>query len=288
MQNLKELISPVFDGSSELPARVRISAFQSMPESDYHAHPALGSTGIGKLLKSPAHYQAMLNEPQDATESMLFGRMVHMAILEPMRFHQTVVQKPDGMSFATKEGKAWREENGSKTILPYDQFNACLRIMNSVRNHSLIGPILKEGLAEQSIFWRDLSGAECKARFDWLGDDGTVLDIKTTEDASPEAFKRSIANYGYYRQAAHYSEGFAHSNYSHKPLRFLFVAVEKTAPFAVSVYELDQDAIRTGWLECQMAIRTYQKCTEAGQWPSYSEAIQTIGLPVWTAKELRQ
>ena len=49
----------------------------------------------------------------------------------------------------------------------------------------------KEGLAELSYFWQDLYKIKGKCRPDWLSSDGnTVVDLKTTQDASPKGFQK--------------------------------------------------------------------------------------------------
>jgi hypothetical protein len=67
----------------------------------------------------------------------------------------------------------------------------------------------------------------------------TIADVKTTEDASIEAFSKTIAQYGYAQQAAYYMDLLGASH-------FVFIAVEKTAPYAVGVYCLDAASIAVG------------------------------------------
>ncbi len=58
-----------------------------MPDSVYHADPALGSTGLKKLLASAPDFwwQSSMNparEPEKETEAKVFGRAVHKCVLE--------------------------------------------------------------------------------------------------------------------------------------------------------------------------------------------------------------
>jgi hypothetical protein len=62
------------------------------------------------------------------------------------------------------------------------------------------------GEAETTHMWTDATtGLQCKCRPDWISEDGGILvDLKTTEDASPREFQRSIAKWRYHVQAGWY------------------------------------------------------------------------------------
>jgi hypothetical protein len=99
------------------------------------------------------------------------------------------------------------------------------------------------GKAEQSYFWTDVeTREECKCRPDWHSADGKIIvDVKTTEDASPGKFLRSsVLGWRYHVQAAFYMQGLPTAEV------FLFVVVEKKPPFAVAVYSLPQKLIDRG------------------------------------------
>jgi len=61
----------------------------------------------------------------------------------------------------------------------------------------------------------------------------------------------------------------------------VFVAIEKTAPYAIGVYELDADAIARGASKRAHLLDLLATCRAKGRWPGY--APQTIGLPRWAA-----
>ena len=72
----------------------------------------------------------------------------------------------------------------------------------------------------------------------------TIIDLKTTGEgnSNPDKFIKSVANYLYHLQAAHYLEVIGAK-------RFVFIAVEKVFPHAISITELDEDALAEGrWL----------------------------------------
>ena len=84
-------------------------------------------------------------------------------------------------------------------------------------------------------FFQIFTGLQCKCRPDWISADGGILvDLKTTEDASPREFQRSIAKWRYHVQAGWYMAGIE-AAYGTRPSGFIFIAVEKKPPFAVGV-----------------------------------------------------
>jgi exodeoxyribonuclease VIII len=102
------------------------------------------------------------------------------------------------------------------------------------------------------------------------------VDVKTTEDASASAFAKSIANYRYHVQDAHYREGFERD-------RFVWIAVEIKPPYAVAVYMDDSDMLALGQSHRDTDLRTYAECKAKNEWPGYPEVIQSIQLPRWAA-----
>jgi hypothetical protein len=102
----------------------------------------------------------------------------------------------------------------------------------------------------------------------------TIVDLKTTTDASPDGFARSVAQYRYHVQQAHYLQ-------SHIADRFIFLAVEKTFPYCVATYELDADAVAVGEQLRQSNLQAIANCKDAQSWPGYTDQIQTLSLPRW-------
>ena len=109
--------------------------------------------------------------------------------------------------------------------------DAALAMAAAVRSHQAAAELLRDGQAEQSFWWDDAdTGLRCKCRPDWLNG-ATVIDLKTTTDASPAGFAKSCATFRYHVQASHYLAGLPAE-------RFIFIAVEKVYPYAVGVYQL--------------------------------------------------
>ena len=77
----------------------------------------------------------------------------------------------------------------------------------------------------------------CKARLDRvipMENEVLVLDLKTTDSISTAKFQSKFVDLGYDFQAAWYSHA-AELVYQ-KPARFIFVAIERTAPFTMDFF----------------------------------------------------
>ena len=165
------------------------------------------------------------------------------------------------------------EAAGIEAVTSTDMEQA-LAMAASVRSHQAAAALLRDGKAEQSFWWDDIqTGLRCKCRPDWYNGT-TIVDLKTTTDASPKGFAKSVAQWRYHIQQNHYLAGtFAE--------RFVFIAVEKTYPYAVGVYELDETAALHGEAERRNNLQTIADCRAIAEWPGYGNTIQPLSLPNW-------
>ncbi len=254
---------------------------------DYHAYPAAGSSDLRTIInQSPAHYWWDKNNSSPSTPAQAFGTLVHQAILEPYDFHKKMIIEP---TFSGKGSQAAREEwhlaNHGKVVMKQEQHDAISGMIKSVLAHPKAAQLISDGSAEESFFWKDPeTGVECKSRPDFLRDGHIIVDVKTTLDAGFTSFKKDVSNYGYYIQAAHYLEG-ASIVLDKQFDAFVIIAVEKSPPYAVQCFQIDEEAIRVGQNLIQSALKTLKKCQASGIYPAYGEHIQPIDLPPWAKIE---
>jgi exodeoxyribonuclease VIII len=136
-------------------------------------------------------------------------------------------------------------------------------------------------LFENSLFCTDPTGAKIKIRPDiCIPEIDTIADIKSAQDASPQAFARDIEKYNHHLSAAMYAYAYEQAT-GRKLQSFIFIVVEKAAPYAVAVYELDQESMQAGYRLYREAIDLYNECTRTGHWPGYSDQVESISLRPW-------
>lgn len=255
----------------------------SMSNGEYHSLPeSVSCSGLKHLLRSPAHYQAYLQQPFDDKPNI--GTALHCAVLEPEVFEKTYTfYKGDrrGKAFSEFEAnnlgkvvlneKEWISVNGmAKAVMAYDEFPLWQALMQSQR--------------EFSVFWTDEeTGVQCRVRFDSLFPQFAMFDLKTTTDARPEYFIKQAVRLDYDLQAAMYTE--AARRFTGKLLPFNFVVIEDSAPHGVWLMPAGQSMIDNGWRKFRKALETYKRCKETGQWPCYTNTLTTLELPRYALLE---
>jgi hypothetical protein len=254
--------------------------------AEYLATPAMSCSGLKLLRKSPAHFLAGDNPEAEQKPSLRRGSLLHTLVLEPAKISARYCVKPDGMNFATKEGKSWRDSvaEGLEIVTSAEYRTASRQAISLGAVPEVASLLGGAGASEVSFFWTDPeTGITCKGRADWVfrTDAGVILlDLKTTEDASPEAFARSCARYGYHMQAPWYIDGWTQCT-GDTVLGFVFGAVESGWPHVAQAYMLDDDSVSKGRAECRRLLNQYASCLDADTWPGYAQEVQSINLPAW-------
>jgi hypothetical protein len=256
-----------------------------VPAAAYHtSYLGLVSKGaLSAIGRSPRHYRAWLEQIQEDTPALSFGRAFHCAILEPDVFAREYVVAPDFGDCRFKDAKAardeWRKENDGKAILSLPDMNRIECMIASVRAHELGSLVLAAGEAELTIAWQDEeTGLYCKARPDYhVRARSMVVDVKTTEDARPDHFARDAVRYDYPLQDALYRAAFAAVD---EPVdHFLFLAVEKSPPYDVSVCTLDEFGVGRGYARSRAHMSLMRECLLTDHWPGYEPRIHVLALP---------
>jgi exodeoxyribonuclease VIII len=254
--------------------------YYDKPASEYHAGPGISKSGLDKITISPAHYKASLDRPQKPTEELYIGSATHTLTLEPEKFEREFIVAPPIMDRRTKEGKAIAEqlEASGKQILTYQQYELIQGMALSVRSNETALELISGGHTEVSFdaIW---DGVLVRGRCDYLRSDGVVVDLKTTKSAHPNQFVKSIADFRYHVQAAIYTD-LLMENGIYVP-EFVFIAVEKTYPFAVGIYTVDEAGVEKGRKAYKRDLATYKACSELGVWPGYPEEVVQLTLPSW-------
>jgi exodeoxyribonuclease VIII len=254
-----------------------------MTTAEYRSHPAVNFSTLKSILKSPAHYQSALREDRHETPAMLLGTLAHSMILEGHLLCEMAAVKPDGLSLATKEGKAWKSEFGYLPIISADDAAALVGMADSVAANPHAVALLRGCQHRETPIIAKVRNVECKGLLDAVGTDGeewVIADLKTTDDASPEAFARKVANYHYDMQAAMYKALLAQHHQIETEPSFYWIAVEKTAPFTCVVYDAS-DWIVSGERKLETALETLKECRASGKWPQPYAGINLLTRPAW-------
>jgi exodeoxyribonuclease VIII len=275
--------------------------YPTMPAEAYHSIEAMSSGGAKKILKSPAHYKLMRTKKNEPTPAMQFGTVTHTGVLEPHRFALSCISVPDDApkrptsaqrnarkpSLETLESidfwEGFDKASAGRIVLSASDFARARRTIDAVLSHRGARALLDGATVEESVFWRDERyGVPCKARFD-ARNHGGLIDLKSTQDASPEDFARDAAKYLYHSQAAHYSYG-AEATFGKTPEFFAFIAAETDEPHGVACYALPENALHMGRHLMARAMGRYAHALSVGEFQSYPDTIETLRLPAYALK----
>lgn len=263
----------------------------------YHAGPGISKSHLDSIApecgKTSLHYWAKYLDPdrerEEPTPARVLGAAIHTAILEPDTLTERVVAGLDIGRRSNADKATWADfeaANAGKIILPAESYQDVLAIRNAVHRHPVAGPLLRDGKAEQSFYATDPETGELiKCRTDFMANSGEfILDLKSTENASPAEFARSVANFRYHVQQAWY-EDLLDILYGEHPRYWMFLAVEKKPPYAVGIYYLPHEAVRLGGILARRDLNRIVECKQTNYWPDHGTEAQELALPAWYMKQ---
>ena len=264
----------------------------------YHAglddKPALSSS-IAKILLKQSPHHAWLEHPRLNPEyapkersTFDIGTAAHAMLLEGAN-KMAVCDYQDWRTNAAKNDRDAARAAGKVPVLPsqYKDIQAMvLAAKEAIAGNIDLGYLLSEGKPEQSFFWRE-GDTECKARLDWVSDDcKLILDYKTTDIATPEAWMRSIPSQGYDIQAAWYPR--ALRSYSEMPADFVFMVQETSAPYSCYFVGMSPAYLEIGNAKVDAALKIWSECMKTDQWPDYPRRIMYPDPTQWALMDAEE
>lgn len=273
-------------GILDIKGNNKIIRVEDMSSDDYFGTVGYESnSSLKPALRSMAHYVHNRDTPRVDKPYFNLGSAIHAAILEPVRFQDEYVVSPvyDGRTTAGKQAKAeFLLNNQGKFIITDDDMEVINGIAENVAYHDDAMQLLKAGKNEVSYFWQDpeteiwMRGrADSESKY-------ATLDIKSTDDASPKGFIKSCAKFSYDMQAYIYSEG--RSLVTGENKQFVFLAVEKKAPYTIGLYVASKEMLASGLLQYREALRRvaeYRANPTARLGYQPDGKIQELEWPTW-------
>jgi hypothetical protein len=259
---------------------------------EYFEKDAVSATLLKAVIKqSPVHAEERMKSFLP-TSNMKLGTAFHARVLEHERFDELVAISPsvDRRTKAGKEAHAkFLETVGDKTVITQDQFDLVDAMSLACFYHPEVVRLMKQCYATEFQSFFEFSGMECKAMIDMVDDEGTIVDIKTTQDASPDAFMRQSANLLYHLQLAWYANAMG---LKWDEVNAYIIAVENTAPHGVAVYKFSQSSLLNGWELCKHGMKLWKEhkmnvALGDGSFP-YTDGVLELELPVWATSSMEE
>lgn len=256
----------------------------SMDFSDYSSIPAINWSSLKYMADSPRMFRYRLTHPEPRKPSYEMGSAVHCAILEPEKFDERYGVF-DGIRRG-KEWEAWKAENPGKEGLKPAKLDQVQWVADAVMEHRVARTLLRGGLAEEVITWRDeRTGLLLKCRADYLRPD-LVIDLKGTRDATPARFKSDALRYGHYGQVAMYHDGAIAERRIDGKACPVIIAARTGADFDVAVFQLTPNDLERGRALYRGFLQRLIECTEADYWPGVAPELVPLDMPDWGGNKL--
>lgn len=256
---------------------------------DYKKIDAVNASFIKRFAKCPAAAHLSI-EP---TRNMVIGSAVHALALEGEEAFLRQFTVAPSVDKRTKDGKAqwaeFQEANQGKDLLTSDEMMIVSGCVKSLKSHPLASRMLKEteGRPEVTLTWEDeTTGLPMKARLDRLPlpDKRTIIDLKTTADATLKGFTRQMVNLAYDLQAAVYTNGTQACRIDCDS--FVFIAVQNSEPFTVSVTAIGPEWLSWAQNEVDRQLGLIKQCRERNYWPAFEIPGHIYDLDQITSSDL--
>lgn len=241
--------------------------------------------------RTPGHAFAHLMVPQDDdTDALLFGRAYHTLLFEPDEFDGRYHITPK----ITRRGGAWKAVLAAaehRDVVWTEDHERMLCMRSVLRRNKRVRRVMEaRGETEAAAFWNQpIALADgttvllpCKMRLDHFALETTV-DIKSCLIASQSEFGRDAAKFGYHIQVWKYRLGL--KALRDVDARWLFVAQEKSPPYAAACYTPSAQDIEAGGVAGMAAMRTVARCIIDNEWPCYDDKIAALQLPPYAFPE---
>jgi len=243
-----------------------------------------------------------LDAPEQTSEQMAFGTLLHAAMLEPENITSLMIPvpiKPNGEPYKTKDAQGVLDvlaKNPGKFIQWPEDMAAIRQIRANMLEHPEMAKALSQRIpggrdcnVEVSYTWVDPeTGVRCKARADFIvwskGDlPGMRVDFKSCADPSADGFARSVETQGYHIQDFMQAEGLRVLGY--EDVAGAWFAVQNKGPYKVAAYRPVKNSESSTALiasysetEYRCALRDYAECLRTGIWPGLPTGIRPIDL----------
>jgi len=243
------------------------------------------ATAIKAGRLSMAHMHHALTGQTADSPAMRWGRLVHMAILEPVVLASLArwdgYETRDGEISLAKRGKAWDEFAGS--LRPGDDYLSADEVPRLSAITAAVAPALARVprivQTEVPLKWSDSIYGPATARLDALLQGGATLEVKTARQIEARRFLAAAEGMGYHLQAGWYDFGAKHNGQTGS--RWMLV-VESVPPHTTALYSLPPSLLAVGYEDARRIASAYRACEACGIYPGpYDSDILTYERPAW-------
>lgn len=258
---------------------------------EYDKIKAINNSKLKYFKRSPEHFQHILNFPEPRKDHFAFGVAFHIYVLEPQKFkNEVLVFDPDlrpepEKTFGSNQNKAWKEDIYSRAekdgveIITKDEYDTIQKMAEKLYSNHQAREIVEFSRNKFEVLQKwNWKKTKCKALID-IKNEIFLADLKTTQNADPDKFRKDFFNHEMYRQCGMYLDGDAKGKINFNNMKdFYFIAIEKTPPFGIAIFQPNVETIIHGVEEYRELVERYQECKDRDKWGGY-ETKSLLGTP---------
>jgi hypothetical protein len=246
---------------------------------------------LKKMALSPAHYFHAAQQPQDDTiasrlgmlgsayqkraDALRFGTAVHATLLGDPTTIGRYSGRRDPRTKAWQDFQAAAAKDGIVEILNDKEHAMAMAVATALRRNDLAMRLLCQDTVRESKIEFAFVGKSARATPDARGPH--LVDLKTAVSSEPSQFARVALRLFYHAQLWLYGEAMETIG-EKRPVDAYIVAVEKTAPWPVSILRVTDRALEVGEMLCRGWIERLNVCEATGQWPEYLSAVGELDI----------
>lgn len=260
---------------------------------NYNDLPGLRWSSLNNILVSPRRFVWRLSNPQESTEALRIGQVIHCAVLTPGLFAEQSVIVPDefvtegGALSSGKKALAWRAgiAKPDPLIATMDEVELCRQMRIAILDHNDSRPLLEDASMIERVFQRSqrVNGliVETKAKIDGLTR-RCLWDLKSyggRNPLTPHAANLEIGKRNYHGQLGYY-ESVMGRDVEVDSYTWIFVSKEDLDVVVLEA-EAGSDTMVAGQEMAEGALAKYAECAASGHWPGVAPAKVVAELPGW-------
>lgn len=268
--------------------------------ADYHASQMLGTSKLKSFEQLGARgfyakHVARTTPDEPDRDALVFGQLFE-DLIQGRAFNAdgSLVIKPEGMIFNTKDNKKWRDDHlaaGRSIVTQADIDNAMAMRVALEENETAVEMV--RASVQQATLRAPYAGTPgIQSRPDYLSAEGCLasgyapfsLDLKSTKCLSDITTGRGVIKYRYDAQAA-----ICRAAWRCDESRHYLLVCEKAAPYRCQVVELTSEWLDQGWRWAERQLARLAKHYESGVWPRVERELVTLpSPPSWGDADLIQ
>lgn len=231
-----------------------------------------------------------------------FGNAFELALLDEKGYLKEVAVMPDGEWYdkalevnpklenvrASKiyqeAKKEWLRAISGKYVITdtgKESFETIECMLESCYQDKVIQALIKNTEYQLSLFWTDEeTGLKLKTRPDICKrNKNVIVNVKTIEDGSPEAFSRELGKYDYPLQACIEIKGCLATGLMDRVDSYFWLVCEKVPPYNATIYEFTESDQKACADSVGYHLNKLARAQKENNWPGYTnEADNTHGI----------